>query len=80
VHPAGAVGDPDAGGAAQGDEPGLFGDELLGLPGQLLEVRQERVGVVRVGERIAAADPDADALGDLPGDRIGAQGSSGGGS
>jgi hypothetical protein len=73
VHPAGAVGDAHAGGARGGNQPRLGGDELLGLGRQLLEVGQEGITVVRVGERVAAADADADPFGELPGDGFGGQ-------
>ena len=64
------VGDPGPGRAGPRAQPGGVGHQLLGLRGQLVEVGAERVVVVRVGERVAAAGPDGDPLGEVPVDRI----------
>ena len=68
--PARTVGDPGPGGAGGRAQPGLLGDQLLGLGGELLEVGAEGGVVVGLGQRLPAGDAYGDALGRVPPDRV----------
>ena len=71
VHPTGAVGDAGAGGTSEGPQPGDLADEGFRLTGEFFEVRLKRRVEIGVGQRLAPTDPDSDALGDVPRNRIG---------
>jgi hypothetical protein len=49
----------------------VLGDERLGLDGDVAEVGAERVGEVRVGERITPGDPVRHPGSQGPVDRVG---------
>ena len=52
-------------------QPGVLGDERLGLGGDLAEVVAQRPGEVGGGERLATGDPAGDPLGQRPVERVG---------